>query len=217
MTKDHVVGRPRSSWCSWACKRPRVAPRACARCETVFTPRNGAARFCEKACQQAAARDRTLGVVRQKRCVVCPGAFEARRGEIRRTCSPACSKIAEERKRSSSPGVRASRLVRQATIRAAEKGLPCALDRAEIAARIRAGRCAVTGVPFDFSLRKDREQHVAPFAPSIDRIDSSKGYTMDNVQIVVWAYNAAKGTGTDEDVVRFARALVAAQRDQAVG
>lgn len=55
LTKDHVVGRPRSSWCSWACKRPRVAPRACARCETVFTPRNGAARFCEKACQQAAA------------------------------------------------------------------------------------------------------------------------------------------------------------------
>lgn len=36
-------------------------------------------------------------------------------------------------------------------------------------------------------------------------------------QIVVWAYNAAKGTGTHEDVVRFARALVAAQRDQAVG
>lgn len=104
-----------------------------------------------------------------------------------------------------------------AKIRADEKGLPFALDRAAIAVRISAGRCEVTGIPFDFSLRKERAQHVSPFAPSIDRIDPSKGYTMDNIQIVAMAYNMAKGTGTHEDVVKFALAVVATLRAQAVG
>ncbi len=45
--------------------------------------------------------------------------------------------------------------------------------------------------------------------PSIDRIVPSEGYTDENTQVVVWAYNAAKGIGTSNDVMILARALVA--------
>ena len=41
------------------------------------------------------------------------------------------------------------------------------------------------------------------FAPSIDRIDSSKGYTPDNIQIVCCAYNMGKKNMSDDDFENF--------------
>ncbi len=48
-------------------------------------------------------------------------------------------------------------------------------------------RCPMTGIPF----MKLCEQRGAmnPFAPSIDRIDTSQGYTQDNTRIVLTAIN----------------------------
>lgn len=142
---------------------------------------------------------------------MCPARFSVRNGERRKTCSPECSRRHEDKQRSKTITIRVDRLVRMAKKRADEKGLSCALDRDGIVRRMRAGRCEVTGESFDFSMRSERTQHVAPFAPSIDRIDPAKGYTMDNVQIVAWAYNAAKSTGTHADVLRLARAVVRAE------
>ena len=68
--------------------------------------------------------------------------------------------------------------------------------------RIRIGKCEVSGI--DFVLVEGRH----PFAPSLDRTDPNKGYTEDNVKVVVWCYNAAKGVATHEDVVTLAEALV---------
>jgi transposase-like protein len=45
----------------------------------------------------------------------------------------------------------------------------------------------------------------APFKPSVDRIDSAKGCTKDNVQIVWLIENYAKNRFTDADVLRFCR------------
>jgi len=45
------------------------------------------------------------------------------------------------------------------------------------------------------------------FCPSLDRVDSSKGYTKDNVQLVCRIYNTAKGNGTKEDVMKMVDAL----------
>jgi hypothetical protein len=53
-------------------------------------------------------------------------------------------------------------------------------------AKVDAGVCELTGTPFDFSGRKGN-----PYAPSLDRIDSSKGYTRDNVRLVCFGLNAA--------------------------
>ena len=44
-----------------------------------------------------------------------------------------------------------------------------------------------------------------PFKPSIDRIDSSKGYTLDNVQILWAIENHCKNIYTNEDVLNFCK------------
>lgn len=51
------------------------------------------------------------------------------------------------------------------------------------------GCCAVTGIRF--RMGKNEGGYRAPFAPSIDRIDSRFGYTKDNVRVVCIAVNWA--------------------------
>lgn len=96
---------------------------------------------------------------------------------------------------------RASYLVKSARLRACAKGWDFNLDTALIAEQIGKGVCAVTGLPLRL------EPGISPWSPSIDRIDSNKGYTHDNVRVVAWLYNTAKGEFTDEDVLTMSRAL----------
>lgn len=58
------------------------------------------------------------------------------------------------------------------------------------------GLCAVTGIPL--STEKGNPQVKNPWAASIDRVDSTRGYTKDNVRLVVHWYNNAKNTWDDE-------------------
>lgn len=44
-----------------------------------------------------------------------------------------------------------------------------------------------------------------PFKPSVDRIDNSKGYTIDNIRIVWQIENYCKNTYTQEDVIEFCK------------
>jgi hypothetical protein len=50
-------------------------------------------------------------------------------------------------------------------------------------------KCALTKIEFD--ILKIKKSKTRPFAMSIDRIDSSKGYTKDNVRLVCVAVNLA--------------------------
>lgn len=43
-----------------------------------------------------------------------------------------------------------------------------------------------------------------PDAPSLDRIDSSKGYTRDNIAVISWRMNVAKSNLTAEEVRKLA-------------
>lgn len=61
------------------------------------------------------------------------------------------------------------------------------------------GRCQLTGIPFQFT--GDPRFHRNPFRPSVDRIDSSRGYEIDNIRIVCTAVNTAMGEW-GEDVFR---------------
>lgn len=65
-------------------------------------------------------------------------------------------------------------------------------------------RCCVTGIPFDYTYSRRRH----PFWPSLDRIDSDKGYVKGNVRLTCLIYNTALNTDTHADVLRMARALV---------
>ena len=43
------------------------------------------------------------------------------------------------------------------------------------------------------------------FSPSIDRIDSSKGYTPDNIQVLSWRANRIKNDATPKELEQIAR------------
>lgn len=77
--------------------------------------------------------------------------------------------------------------------------------------KIEFGHCEVTGLPFVMEATETKIPH--PFTPSLDRIDSSKHYTEDNVQVVCWIYNRAKGIDSPESVLLMADALVKIQKE----
>lgn len=97
------------------------------------------------------------------------------------------------------PEGRAACLVTSAKSRSLKKGLPFDLDVQWIAEKIKNGKCEVTGL--DFTLDKSK----GAFAPSLDQIIPGKGYTKDNVQVVVFIYNTCKGGFDAKDIDLFVR------------
>lgn len=80
--------------------------------------------------------------------------------------------------------------------------------------KILAGVCEATGIPFDLTSQTSDTVHAKnPWVPSIDRIDSSKPYTKDNVQVVVYMYNVCKSEFAHKDVVKFCRAVAAMETE----
>ena len=112
------------------------------------------------------------------------------------------------RKRTSSqtPRGRAGTLYRDARRRSLASGVEFNLDREIIVKAIREGKCTITGLPFD--LFPHPLYRCNPFSPSIDRIDPSKGYVDDNVQVTLNIYNLAKSAYGHEDVLVMADALI---------
>jgi hypothetical protein len=69
------------------------------------------------------------------------------------------------------------------------------------------GRCQLTGIRFQKSKHKPN-----PFASSIDRIDSTKGYVPGNVRVVLWAINCACSVWGHEVYEQVARAYLEHKR-----
>ena len=118
-----------------------------------------------------------------------------------------CSKI--EWEKGNPDKVRAQRLWGNAYKRAKSLGWPeLDFDTEWIYKKITEGYCEATGIPFDLTSVTRASNHAKnPWVPSIDRIDSSKPYLKDNVQIVVFMYNVCKSEFTHEDVVKFCKAV----------
>ena len=73
------------------------------------------------------------------------------------------------------------------------------------------GRCAVTGVTLNWEpvQRLRGAQRKCPFdRVSIDRIDPTKGYTQDNIQLVTEAANRIKGTSTMHELLDTCRKIL---------
>lgn len=99
---------------------------------------------------------------------------------------------------------RSAYIITHARKRAVKKGLPFDLDvpghREAIQRRIDNGVCELTGYPFD--LTPCEEKGTRKFnGPSVDRIDNSRGYTYDNVRIVLNIVNFGLNIWGD-DVLR---------------
>lgn len=73
------------------------------------------------------------------------------------------------------------------------------------------GMCEISHLKFDFN-SKDTGNWGAgsqnPFGPSLDRTDPNKGYTKENVKVVVWIYNVGKQNNTHGDMLKLAKALM---------
>ena len=92
--------------------------------------------------------------------------------------------------------------------RAEKHGREFDLTEAFLQALLEPMTCAVTGIKLTYDW--DGEGRTNPWAPSVDRIESTGGYTMDNVRVVCWAYNMAKNDWADDVVLALASAIVEA-------
>lgn len=73
--------------------------------------------------------------------------------------------------------------------RCGKKGwVPAPIEVLENAAKRSGGRCEVSGIEFHMG---SKTRH--PFQPSIDRIDSSKGYESENIRLVCLVVNFCMG------------------------
>lgn len=89
--------------------------------------------------------------------------------------------------------------------RSKKKGLPYpewTVD--EIKAAIQ-GSCSKTGIQFEFN---QTDFSKSPWTPVPDRIDSTKGYTHENVQWVCHMYNSLKQDYTEIEVEKFLKAII---------
>jgi hypothetical protein len=101
---------------------------------------------------------------------------------------------------------RAKRLWYDAKTRAEEYGVPFDITREWIEAKLRDGKCEMTGVELEFS--HPTNSRVNKNAPSLDRIDPSQGYVRENVRVTTWMFNRAKNENTDADMLEFATRLL---------
>ncbi len=92
---------------------------------------------------------------------------------------------------------RATMMFKGSRIRALKKGISFNLTKKWIEERLNKGECEITGICFDFKPSKLRNRN--PYAPSIERLDSDKGYVKANCKIVVWGFNCAKGEMSMEE------------------
>lgn len=90
-------------------------------------------------------------------------------------------------------------LIQSAKSRAKKKGLEFNLEESDI---IIPAVCPVLGIPL--TMRIDGEKNSSP---SLDRIDSSKGYIKGNVQVMSWRANNLKADGTLEEFVKLVEFL----------
>lgn len=84
-------------------------------------------------------------------------------------------------------------MISRAKTRAGRKGLEFDITLDDI---IIPATCPVLGIPLKLTGEGKREDH----SPSLDRIDSSKGYTKDNVVVISWRANRIKNDATAQEL-----------------
>jgi hypothetical protein len=122
-----------------------------------------------------------------------------------RPCHNTASKAGHDSRMTKDAGYKVTRLLHSVRQRCGESGLPFDLDSEWLLPRYLAATCEVTGLPLNlFGTGTVGER---PWGPSLDRIDQKAGYTKDNVLLVCWMLNRAKGSGSMDDVLLLAEAL----------
>jgi hypothetical protein len=98
-------------------------------------------------------------------------------------------------------------LWQSARTRAARKGLIFEIEISDI---VIPTNCPVLGFPLTSGAGKSKGKpkwSAQPDAPSLDRIDSRKGYVRGNVWVISWRANAIKNSATPAELIALGRAL----------
>ncbi len=79
------------------------------------------------------------------------------------------------------------------------------------------GLCALSGVPMTTHSNMNKNLGVSAYFPtniSVDRIDSSKGYELNNIQLVCCIVNIMKNVLTEEQLVWWCKQIIKTQKAQ---
>lgn len=101
---------------------------------------------------------------------------------------------------------RAKTLFKGAQRRSKQYNEPLEVTAEWIQEKLEKGYCEITRIPFDFSPHPTYSKN--PFAPSIDRKDSTKGYTKENTRIVIWQVNLMRGEVTDIEIIEICKKVL---------
>jgi hypothetical protein len=97
-------------------------------------------------------------------------------------------------------------IMRRAKSRAKAKGLEFNLNFTTVQKIIKKGFCELTNLPFDMSSVEETQYN--PYSPSLDRIDSTKGYTPKNVRVVLSSVNTSLGQYGEQQMLPILEAMV---------
>ena len=103
------------------------------------------------------------------------------------------------------------KLYESARTKAAQRGLEFDLKYYDVLRLVQHGKCVRTGIQFDLRCKPHRGPDL-PFRASLDRVDNTRGYFADNIQVVVKIYNHAKWTWGEADVLAMARGIISQAR-----
>ena len=186
----------------------------CRECESYHVVSSTSLRRKPAYCVLCTAKPRNYPL-KELPCAVCgtPGIVDTRRYVY--YCSTRCRKDAanaryNSSRRSSLLGT-LKQLLTQVRSRSKRKNLPFDLDMdwVELQLDNQELRCLRSGLILTPSREDLAGQHgIFPTTVSLDRLDSSKGYTKDNVEIVSYVYNIAKNRFTTEDVIEMAKGVL---------
>ena len=70
--------------------------------------------------------------------------------------------------------------------------------------------CPYLGIRLDYTRASERDTIRDFTTPSLDRIDSSKGYVKGNIRVISFKANAAKCDATEQELVAFAKGVLKA-------
>ena len=98
-------------------------------------------------------------------------------------------------------------IYKSAKRRALLKGVEFNIDKDDIQDLAdRSGmKCEVTGIKFSWN--KPDKCRIAPYLPSLDRIEPSIGYTKSNIRLVCWAANIALSDWGDEVFINICKSV----------
>ena len=97
-------------------------------------------------------------------------------------------------------------LTNAAKHRAKARNLPFSLNPKNIQMRIDRGRCELSGILFDLETPRSWN------APSLDQIKPGRGYTQENIRVVLYALNVMANTWGPEKILEIAAAISAERR-----